>query len=128
MRSLLSEAERLKYRAKVQELCPEFTVDDKKIIGERIKDKRNDYKMTRDDVAAILDVNAKTIMRIENGSTKTFPYEMLRKLAVLFDCTIPDFLPNEPEQPANHLESIDDFVLKYLLIKSLRKLNRHQTG
>lgn len=59
--------------------------------GKRIKDRRNELRMSVDELAEKLNKNRATIYRYEKGEIENLPLEMLERLAEALDTT-PQYL------------------------------------
>ena len=86
-----------------------------KLFGKRIKEIRKKQNLTQEMLAEILDVDAKTISRLEKGYYFT-TYENLEKLSNALDVQIKDFFDFEYMQDKEELLNI-----------IVRKLSKMQT-
>ncbi len=59
-----------------------------KLIGERIKIKRKEARLTQDQLTENLSVTVRHIIQIERGITKP-NLEMLSEICVILNCTLP---------------------------------------
>lgn len=77
----------------------------KVLLGRRIKQLRKEKGWTQDYLSELLGINAKSILRIENG--KTFPtVENLEKIADVFNIEIQDLFKNKALAETEILKSV----------------------
>lgn len=67
-------------------------------IGQRIKDRRNELRLTLDDVAKTAGVGKATVCRYEKGEIMNIPSDRIEKIAKALRCT-PAFLMGWEEYP-----------------------------
>ncbi len=102
---------------------------DYKLIGERIKSKRKERKITQEKLAELLDVSVGYVSQLERGITK-INLERLSEIADLLDTDIAVFLSGTSYYSPNYLlNDIDQLVGdmpakdRELLFKILKLVN-----
>jgi len=95
----------------------------KSLLGKKIKQLRKNKGWTQDYMSELVGINAKSILRIENG--KTFPtVENLEKIADIFGLEISDLFENKAYADKkvllplinNMISNLDDEKIKMLYI------------
>lgn len=92
-----------------------------KLFGKKIKEIRKKQSFTQEKLAEILDVNAKTISRLEKGYYFT-TYENLEKLANALDVQIKDFFDFEYMQNKDTLKDSLITKISNMPIEKLQKI------
>ena len=70
-------------------------------IGQRIKKRRKELKLSADEVAAKLGKDRSTVYRYENGDIGNFPTDILEPLAKILDTTPAHLMGWDEELPSN---------------------------
>ena len=91
------------------------------IFGKRIKELRKKQKLTQERLAEILDVDSKTISRLEKGYYFT-TYENLEKLSKALGVEIKDFFDFKHLKDKEELQSLVISKVKTLPHDNLQKL------
>lgn len=92
-------------RPGVYESGPKGNLTYRKVFpGEIIKARRQDLKMTQQELADLIGVNIGTISRYESGNIETITYERRQQIAAALDCTI-DYLYAYTDNPHESLQS-----------------------
>ncbi len=92
-----------------------------KLFGKKIKEIRKKQSFTQEKLAEILDVDAKTISRLEKGYYFT-TYENLEKLANALDVQIKDFFDFEYMQNKDTLKDSLITKISNMPIEKLQKI------
>lgn len=79
-------------------------------IGQRIKDRRKELKMSADELGAKLGKNRATIYRYENGDIENLPLDILEPIAKALQTTPQYLMGWENVQKKNDIQT--DIVLK----------------
>jgi len=79
-------------------------------IGQRIKQKRKELKMSADELGVLLGKDRSTIYRYENGEIENLPLDVLEPIAAALQTTPQQLLNWEEEQKNN--DAIADIVVK----------------
>lgn len=91
-------------RPGVYESDPKGNITYRKVFpGEIIKARRQDLKMTQQELADRIGVNIGTISRYESGNIETIAYERRQQIASALDCTI-DYLDAYTDNPHETLQ------------------------
>ena len=69
-----------------------------KIMGQRIHDKREEYRYSMEDIAQILGVTRQTICKWEKGKVRNIDRDYIFKMAQLFHCD-PEWLMHMEDSP-----------------------------
>lgn len=100
-------------------------------VGQRIKQRRKELKMSAEELAAKLGKNRSTIFRYENGDIEKFPTDTLVPIAEALDTT-PAYLAGWEEVQKNN-DAIADIVVKLRtddefleLVKTLNSLDKEK--
>lgn len=108
---MLSASELEQYKAK---LNPAISEEDlKKEIGHNLKRVRTKTPLTQENVAYILNCDARTIRRYEEG-TSMCPLGRLLEFCKIYDCTLEDLLPKNAVSYVSSLVGVDIEALKQL--------------
>lgn len=83
-------------------------------IGERIKDLREEYDMTLQQVADAIGVSRATVLKYETGVIANIPTERVHQLANLFKVTRPYLMGWTDERGVNPSENLDRVAAKLL--------------
>ncbi len=95
-------------------------IDVKKLVGRRIREYRQKYKMSQETLAEIIEIDSKHLSNIELGKNMPNP-QLLLKIAKTFDIEIKDLFefyhllpPKDLKTALNSLiNRLDDEQLKY---------------
>jgi transcriptional regulator with XRE-family HTH domain len=79
--------------------------DLQKFIGAKIKEFREDKKITQNDVALFLNTTRQTISRYESGD-RAANQDVLFRLASLFNKTVDEFFPPRNNEENKQIETI----------------------
>lgn len=89
----------------------------KVLLGRKIRQLRKERKWTQEHLSELLEINPKSVLRIESG--QTFPsIQNLERLAEIFDIDISDLFVN------HNLEDTD--VLKKYIYENIETLNEKE--
>ena len=78
-------------------------------VGDKIRQKRQEYGMSQEQLANLLDVNLKTVYRWEKN--ETLPrFDMIKKIAEIFDCSPGWFLTDKWIEEDGTLPDIDPAI------------------
>lgn len=101
-------------------------------IGQRMKARRKELKMSADELAKRLNKDRSTIYRYEKGDIENLPLDLLEPIAFALD-TSPQYLMGwdyEPEETIKNSEAIADLTSRMLsdynffsVVKKLSKLD-----
>ena len=78
-------------------------------LNERIKELRTTHDFTLFELAQKLGVRDATLQRYESGKIKNVPYDIIIKLAAIFDCS-PSYLMGWVEAPSAVIKNVDDIL------------------
>lgn len=81
-----------------------------KKIGQRIKERRKELKMSADELGAKLGKNRSTIFRYENGDIENLPLDILEPIAEALQTT-PEYLMGWQEIQKNN-DALTDIIIK----------------
>lgn len=81
-----------------------------KKIGQRIKERRKELKMSADELGAKLGKNRSTIFRYENGDIENLPLDILEPIAEALQTT-PEYLMGWQEVQKNN-DALTDIIIK----------------
>jgi transcriptional regulator with XRE-family HTH domain len=97
-------------------------------IGQRIKQRRKQLKMSADELGVLLGVNRSTIFRYESGFIEKLPIDILEPIAKALETTPQYLMGWEVEQKKN--DTISDVIIKMRtdntfmsVVESLSKLD-----
>jgi repressor LexA len=100
-------------------------------IGQRIKQRRKDMKLSADELASRIGKNRATIFRYENGDIENLPLDVLELIAEALETT-PQYLMGWEEVQKNN-DAIADIVVKLRtddefleLVKTLNSLDKEK--
>lgn len=79
-------------------------------IGQRIKERRKELKMSADELGAKLGKNRSTIFRYENGDIENLPLDILEPIAQALQTT-PEYLMGWKDVQKNN-DDISDIIVK----------------
>lgn len=88
-------------------------------IGDRIRQKREEFGMSQEDVGKLLKVNRSTVKRYESGETRRIPISTIRKLADILQTT-PEYLLELEAGPVRE-EVLDQDVM--VLARAMQKIS-----
>lgn len=66
-------------------------------IGEKIRDRRKELKLSADEVVKFIGIDRSTLYRYETGYTPKIPIEVITKLAQVLDLPIEQLLGHDPK-------------------------------
>ena len=79
-------------------------------IGQRIKDRRKELKMSADELGAKLGKNRSTIFRYENGDIENLPLDILEPIAAALQTT-PEYLMGWGKVQKNN-DALTDIIIR----------------
>jgi transcriptional regulator with XRE-family HTH domain len=79
-------------------------------VGQRIKQRRKELKMSADELGKRLGVNRSTVFRYESGFIEKLPIDILQPIADALDTTPQYLMGWEEEQKKNDIQA--DIILK----------------
>jgi len=78
-------------------MAKQFKSDIESFVINKVKEKRENAKYSQSELAVKLDVSNGFIGQAESSKSPTkYNLNHLNKLAIIFKCSIKDFLPEEP--------------------------------
>lgn len=78
-------------------------------VGQRIKDRREELKMSVDELAALINKNRATVYRYEKGDIESLPTTVLKPLAKALKTT-PEYLMGWDEEKEDNLGDYEENI------------------
>lgn len=78
-------------------------------VGQRIKDRREELKMSVDELAALINKNRATVYRYEKGDIESLPTTVLKPLAKALKTT-PEYLMGWDEEKEDNLGDFEENI------------------
>ena len=90
-------------------------------VGERIRDLRIKRKLTLNDLADMVGVSKTTIVKYENGTTKSLKYETAEKISNIFNVSV-DYLLNGIQEEKDDSQKLVEMLYQKTLDKKIQWL------